>query len=447
MKILYLCPDLGIPVLGYKGAAVHVRELIGALARAGHRVTLAAQTLVKSASEQPATVSARVIQVQPDPAVVTAVQLLKDFNERLGVENSLPGELRRMLYNKPLARGLKRWFMRNRPAFIYERASLYATAGARLAEKFNVPLILELNAPLAAEQTAYRSTGFGELAARAEHWTLTHADAVIVVSAELRKHVVALGLSSKKIHVMPNGVNTELFRPHATARGLQSASASAMGGHQRASTLTRNAKRSGLKPALLSPNGSVTLGFVGGLRPWHGVEILPELLARLSKRSPGLRLVIAGDGQLRDELERGFKKRGLDQRVHFTGALPHEEVPTVIRQFDIALAPYPKADHDFYFSPLKLFEYLACGVPVVAARLGQIAEVVTDGKTGLLYPPGNLEALAARCEKLIANPRLRIAIGQAAARLIHSKFTWDNNAARVAKLAGALIAARKRPPK
>lgn len=414
MKILYLCPDLGIPVLGRKGASVHVRELIGAFARAGHHVTLAAQTLVKSPSDKPAKIGARVIQVRPDPAVTTAAQLLKEFNGRLGVENSMPGELRRILYNKKLVRGLKRWFMRNRPAFIYERASLYATAGARLAEKFHVPLIVELNAPLAVEQSAYRATGFGELAARAECWTLAHADAVIVVSAELRKHVISLGVSPKKIHVMPNGVNTELFFPNDLGRGLKS--------------------------TLHSP----TLGFVGGLRPWHGIEVLPELLARLRKDHPRLRLVIAGDGQLRGELEQGFRKRGLRKYVKFNGALQHEGVPDVIRKFDIALAPYPKPGHDFYFSPLKLFEYMACGVPVVAARLGQITDVVTDGKTGLLYPPGNLDALTARCEKLLADAKLRAAIGAAAAKFVRSKFTWDRNATRVIALARDLVATRRK---
>src|SRR5438034_34415 len=108
MKILYLCADAGIPVLGRKGASVHVRELIGAFARAGHRVTHAA---------------------------------------------------------------------------------------------------------LAVEQATYRATGFGALAAQAERWTLTHADAVIVVSRELGEHVKSLGVPARIIHVMPNGVNPEIFYP------------------------------------------------------------------------------------------------------------------------------------------------------------------------------------------------------------------------------------------
>lgn len=420
MKILYLCPDLGIPILGRKGASVHVRELCGAFGRAGHQVVLAAQTLNKSPWEKPAETSATVVQIRPSTSATTAAQALKEFNTTLQLENSLPGELRRILYNRDLETELLRRFENDPPDFIYERASLYATAGAALAKRFGVPLILELNAPLAVEQAAYRATGLGELAAQAERWTLTHADAVVVVSSELGKHVQSLGVRPGRIHVMPNGVNPALFHPE-NGRARHSVRAGELGGTHDAPGVTRP-----------------TLGFVGGLRPWHGVEVLPELLARLQKRHPGTRLVIAGDGQLRGELEGAFAKRGLQKFVTITGLLAHEAVPDVIRTFDVALAPYPKHDHDFYFSPLKLFEYMACGIPVVAAKLGQIAATVRHGKTGWLYPPGNLNALVASCERLLADEPLRRKLGAAAARLVHGKFTWDGNAARVVELARRL---------
>ncbi len=438
MKILYLCADAGIPVLGRKGAAVHVREMCGAFARAGHRVTLAAQALVKSEDEERAQVRARVIQVRSSSAATSAVQACKHFNEQLGVENSLPGELRRVLFNEALYQDLKRRFLRQPPAFIYERASLYSTAGVRLAARFKVPLIVELNAPLAVEQATYRATGLGDLAAQAERWLLNQADAVVVVSGQLAKHVRSLGVKGSKIVVLPNGVNPELFCPHGMERGLQAASASAVGRRSEISTHTIHERRSRLKPALRNGASAPVLGFVGGLRPWHGVEVLPELLARLNKRRPGTRLVIAGDGQLRGDLELGFRRRGVEKQVTFTGALRHEEIPAVIRSFDVALAPYPRHSHDFYFSPLKLYEYMACGVPVVAARLGQIAESVKHGKTGWLYQAGNVNALAAGCERLLEDAHLRQQLGSSAAKLIHAKFTWEHNAARVLALAKRL---------
>jgi glycosyltransferase involved in cell wall biosynthesis len=404
-------------VLGHKGASVHVRELTSALSQAGHGVILAAQMLNKSPWEKPAELKVPVIQVRPSSATSSAVAAFKKFNEGLAAENSFPGELRRLLYNQDLVEDLRRRFENSPPDFIYERASLYATAGVSLARLFNIPLITELNAPLAVEQSAYRATGFGELAAQAERWTLNQADAVLVVSSELKKHVVQLGVKRDKIHVVPNGVNTELFRP---------------------------AKPDAILRKRLQSNGGPILGFVGGLRPWHGVEILPRLMERLSRRHDSLRLIVVGEGQLRSSLMETFESMNLSKRVTFTGALPHEEIPAVIRQFDVALAPYPKLDHNFYFSPLKLYEYMACGVPVAAAKVGQIAEVVSHGKTGLLHAPGDLGALVGDCERLLSNPKFSATLGRAAAAKVAREFTWARNVERIGELARQLLRAKRK---
>jgi glycosyltransferase involved in cell wall biosynthesis len=398
VKILYLCPDLGIPVLGRKGASVHVRELVAAFGRTGHSVVLAAPLLNKSPWEKPAELEAQLLHAPPAPDVVSAFYGLKAFNERLGIVDSLPGELRRILYDQDFAAQLKRRFENHAPDFIYERASLYSTAGVLLARELERPLIMELNSPLSVEQATYRATGFGDLAARAERWTLARADAVLAVSTPLRDYAISLGAEPDRVHVIPNGVDPELFKPGEPELEVR--------------------RRWGL-------DDDPVLGFVGGLRPWHGVEALPALLDRLVSRYPGLRLVIVGDGPLRGELEHELRERGLARSAVLTGSLPHEEVAALIHQFDVALAPYSRPDHDFYFSPLKLFEYMACGVPVVAAALGQIEEVVRDGETGLLYPPGQQDALLAACERLLSDPDLRQRLGRMAAKEIHNHYTWD----------------------
>jgi len=419
MKILYLCSDAGIPVLGRKGASIHVREMVGAFARAGHQVVLAAPVLNKSPWEKPAEVDANVLHLRPSGSAQSVAQHVRDFVQQLGLDSSLPGELRRILYNQEMESELMRRFDNDPPDFIYERAALYGTAGAVVAQALRVPRLVELNAPLAVEHNAYRGNGLGELGAKAEQWALTRADAVLAVSSALREHVVELGIDPAKVHVVPNGVNTDLFHPGPKDPSL------------------RDRLGLGEEPVL---------GFVGGLRPWHGTELLPEVLARVSARHPGVRLVIAGDGPLRAELQRSLNERGLAGRVVFTGAVAHDEVPALIRQFDVALAPYPALDHPFYFSPLKLFEYMACGVPVVAANCGQIAEIIRDGETGLLHPAGDLEALADACDVLLRNPKRRHMLGQSAAQFVRANFTWDRNATRAVDLARGLIESRAAAP-
>jgi glycosyltransferase involved in cell wall biosynthesis len=411
MRILYLCSDHGVPVLGAKGAGVHVRELIAAFRRAGHSVVLAAPTLTKSPWEESAAVEATVLHLPPGPEVDACVNALRTFTDTFGVAGSLPYEFRAIATQGDLLDRLTRRFENARPDFVYERASLYGTAGAELASKLDLPRVVEVNAPLALEHATYRGGGLVELASEAERWTLLGADALVTVSGPLRDHVVSLGVARERVHVLPNGIDTALFRSRPRETSIRT--------------------RWGLGP------GPV-LGFVGGLRPWHGTDALPALVEKLAPRHPDLQLVIAGDGPLRTELEDEFERRGLRSSVVFTGWLPHEQMPDVIREFDIALAP----SHLWYASPLKLFEYMACGRPVVAAALGQIEEVVRDGETGLLYSHGDPDGLVTACERLLADRALRERLGRAAAEDVNGRYSWDANAAHVARLAAELLGAR-----
>src|SRR5262245_16926507 len=203
MKILYLCADLGIPVLGRKGASVHVRAMVNAFTEAGHSVILASSLLNKSPWEQPSTINASLLHLPPTDEVIEASLTIKAFNQALGTDDSLPGELRRILHNQSLITQLKRRFDSDPPDFIYERASIYTTAGVSLGRELNRPVLVELNAPLAVEQSIYRATGLGELAAQAERWMLTRADAVFAVSRPLRDYVVSLGVEPQRIHTLP----------------------------------------------------------------------------------------------------------------------------------------------------------------------------------------------------------------------------------------------------
>lgn len=411
MKILYLCTDLGIPILGRKGASVHVREMVRALVQAGHTLIVASPVLEKSPWDRPADIDGTVLHIPLAETSDATALCVKSFNEMIGVENTLPGEIRRITYNDEVFRRLKRRFEGAPPDCIYERASLYGTAGVQLAQALNVPLLLEVNSPLTIEQSTYRRTAFGELAAAAERWTLSRADAVLAVSEPLRQQLLGQGLDPSRVHVLPNGVNADLFRPEPRVPGVR---------------------------ARWKLGDGPVLGFVGGLRPWHGVDILPTVLHRLISRYPNLRLIFVGDGPLRDKLESDLREKEVLHHAVFTGGLAHTEVPQILRHFDVALAPYPQLDHPFYFSPLKLFEYMGCGIPVVASAIGQIAQVVRHQETGLLYPPGDVETLTAHCDRLLSDPGERERFGKAAAEEVHGRYTWGHNAARVAEMAHTL---------
>src|SRR5262249_3400525 len=117
------------------------------------------------------------------------------------------------------------------------------------------------------------------------------------------------------------------------------------------------------------------------------------------------------------------------------GAVDHSQVPALLALMDVAVAPYPKL-HDFYFSPLKVYEYMAAGLPVVASDIGQLPDVIRHGINGLLVPPGDAGALARALRQLATAPKLRKQLGQAARAQVTREHTWDKVADRLLSLAG-----------
>ncbi|MDH3219892.1 MAG: glycosyltransferase family 4 protein [Gammaproteobacteria bacterium] len=410
MNVLYICQDYGIPVLGSKGSSVHVREMIAALHRAGHAVALLAPATTGTVWAEPARVDAQFLHIPAGEEALDSVQAVEAYCAELEIDSDLARDVRRILYDRYLQAKLLRKFSKSPPDFIYARAALHSVAPVALAQQTGRPLLVELNAPLVAENVAYRAGGNVKLASAAERKLLCAAAAVLAVSKPLAEHAIACGVNPERVHVVANAVDPRVFFP---------------------------APRDPDYRADLGLGDGPVLGFVGGLRQWHGVEILPELLRRLVSRFPTAQLVIAGSGPLETSLRQSLAKLGLGNHALFTGALEHGSVARLIREFDIALAPYPQLDHSFYFSPLKLFEYMACGGAVVAADVGQISEVVDHGATGLLYPAGNLDELVGRCEAILLDPSLQQALGAKAASEILANFTWDQNAARVIEIARA----------
>ena len=404
MNILYICPDYGIPVLGRKGASVHVRQMIAAFSRAGHRVQLISPVATKSPWDEAATIEGEFIHLPLSDSSLNNVHNLNAFANAVDTKTVLTSDLRRMLYDRQLSSQLLRRYTKTPPDIIYTRASLYSVAALDLAKATSKPLLVELNAPLTEEHANYRSGSNDDLAAAAERKLLRGADHVFVVSNALKEHAINLGVKAENISIAPNGIDPAIFFPAKADPEI--------------------ASRWGLG------DGPV-LGFVGGLREWHGVEILPKLLQRVRQRFNRTKLAIIGSGPLQAKLENDLAELGLRGEAIFTGALLHHDVAGLLRHFNIALAPYPELNHNFYFSPLKLFEYMACGIPVVAAKLGQIVDVVDHGTTGLLYQPGNLDALTSHCNQLLDNPKQAQSIGLAGANHVHGKFTWDNNARQV----------------
>ncbi|MEI7771411.1 MAG: glycosyltransferase family 4 protein [Chloroflexales bacterium] len=178
----------------------------------------------------------------------------------------------------------------------------------------------------------------------------------------------------------------------------------------------------GIDTGLFRPDGprgerpeSPLLLFVGRLQPWKGVETAIRALAHI----PAATLLVAGDGEDRPRLERIAAELGLAARVRFLGGLDRRELPRLYRSADLLLAT-SHASETFGIGPV---EAQACGLPVVASRFGGFPEVIAEGRTGLLVPPRDPQALAEAVNALLADPARRAAMA-AAAPAWAAQFAW-----------------------
>jgi glycosyltransferase involved in cell wall biosynthesis len=376
MRILYLCADRGIPVRGVKGASVHVRESTEAFAASGHEVLLVARRLGLPEGGEP---SVPVITVPPSRRV-----------------EALPKPLRLQAYDAELESALEELIDRRRPDLLYERYALFGLAGVRAARKSVIPHFLEVNAPLVEEAASHRGLREIQEARSAEREVLAQTDRVFAVSRELAR---MLEVGPARVEILPNAVNPKRVRP----RG-------------RRDEARRNL---GLERAFV-------VGFVGSLKPWHGVDVLLEAFRRLAAREPRARLLLVGDGPERKKIEHQASEVGMAGRVVLTGSVGQERVLGCLEAMDVCTAPYPTAQN-FYFSPLKVFEYLAMGRPVVASRVAQITELLRSEETGLLVEPGDPGALAEALLRVARRPEAALRMGRAARRWVVEHRTWGHN--------------------
>src|SRR5215471_1635041 len=211
MKILYLCADHGVDLWGVKGASIHVRSFVHALAGLGHEVTVVGTKVSSPESFEAATHTA-VVEAPLAWWNRSLLWVLKTGNRSLGRSSTRGRDVVRAFHNFKFFNIADTSLRRSLPSFIYERYSLCGTAGVRLAWRWSIPLVLEVNSPLAYEEQRYRDgVAFPALARRTETQAWRSADLLVAVSQPLRSHFEHVGVEPGKIRILPNAVDTGLF--------------------------------------------------------------------------------------------------------------------------------------------------------------------------------------------------------------------------------------------
>ncbi|OZC03414.1 glycosyltransferase family 4 protein [Rubricoccus marinus] len=282
---------------------------------------------------------------------------------------------------------------------VLARHTAYDLSPALLARRLGKPLVLEVNAPIYIEQ---RLLGIRErpLLYAMERASWRAADCIYAVSNAVRDAIIDVGISPGKIAVIYNGATPD---PIAPMRGAKDA------------------------------GEEIEIVFVGSLYKWQHLGDMIRALAESRARGTRVRLTVVGTGDYLESARLTAEEYGVADFVTFLGRVPHDEVREQLRAADIAVAPYPKLEH-FYFLPLKLFEYMAMALPVIASDQGQVQSVLSDGETGLLYAPGDVGALSKAIDTLAVDPDLRARLGGAARARLESRYTWRHTAEHVRDL-------------
>jgi glycosyltransferase involved in cell wall biosynthesis len=286
------------------------------------------------------------------------------------------------------------------PDVIYERYSLGGVGGLSAARELGRPLVLEINAPLVAEASLWRPETLAHEDRLLEKMLWREADLVVTVSLPLKGYVDAVRGERPSI-VVHNGHDPRLF------------------------------------PVTARPAGtSEVIAFLGTPKPWHGADELPGLLSWLRARGHDARLLIIGGGRGTDEIVASARKLEVESWMEVTGPLSHEAAIRRLLDATAAVAPYPPTDF-FYFSPMKLVEYMAAGLPVITTSQGDVPFVVGDA--GLLVPPGDTGAFRQAVARVLEDPSLRRRLGSAARKRVLTMFTWDRVAQVIEAEMNALV--------
>jgi glycosyltransferase involved in cell wall biosynthesis len=243
------------------------------------------------------------------------------------------------------------------------------------------------------------------------------ADAVVTLSESMRSEIVDRGVPADRVHVVPNGVETDTFVP--TPRDLEIV------------------KRLGLE-------GRYVFGYVSNLDHYReGHELLVEAAVRLRDRGVPATALIVGDGSRRETLEALVDELGARDVVVFTGKVPHDQVLDHYALYDVFVIPRVDERAARLVTPLKPFEAMAAGIPLVTSDLEALREVTGDGQRGRYFRTGDASSLTDVLADLYEAPEERSRLAAAARQWVVAERQWSANGRRYSEIYDAVRAARE----
>lgn len=338
-----------------------------------------------------------------------------------------PGlEMKKPLYDyiQRYSRALEAYAEKSRPVIIHAASNHWnGLAAVTVANRLGLPSVYEVRGlwevTRGSRNPDWAKGGMYRLISRMEADAARGATKVLTITNALKDEMIRRGVDGDKITVVPNGVDTRRFLPMERDVEL--------------------AKELGVE-------GKTVIGYIGSVLDYEGLELLLESAESMQKSRNDFHVLIVGDGA---ELER-FKsiatERGLEKLITFTGRVPHADVERYYSIVDIA--PFPRLPLPVceMVSPLKPFEAMAMGKAVVASDVSALAEIVQDGKTGLLHKKGSTEDLTRVLTALLDAPELRTQLAKNGLEWVRGERDWEQIAQRVVAVYDGLLPVNNAAP-
>lgn len=383
MRIFYVCyEDLSVQAAW----TTHVSEVVKNLQKLGTDVVLFAPRLGKLKSD----FDIRIVYV---PTI--NVRLLNEY-----------------IYYLLLFFYIAAYQIRSKADIFYVREMFLCLPVALISKLFNVPQIIEVNGAVIEERkTVGISRTLLVLYKIFQGMNFSACDKIIVVSEYIRDYLKQYYLiPDRKMVTIANGVNTELFRP-----------------------LDKKTVRNEL--GLRSDLCYIT--YVGSFYPHHALDYVVRLVPFLLERSNRMRILFVGDGHVRTKIEKLAKELGVTEQIRLMGSAEYRDVPSFINASDLCLMLYLHPGEGVG-CPLKLLEYLSCGIPVIVNWKAFGGEPFAKQQLGIKIDLHNMHDAATRIINLLDNEMLRFAMGKRAREFIEANYSWHKTAKKILEVCHGL---------
>ncbi|SEK27888.1 TIGR04063 family PEP-CTERM/XrtA system glycosyltransferase [Nitrosovibrio tenuis] len=294
---------------------------------------------------------------------------------------------------------------------------LNALPALRVGRSLGIPVVYEVRAfweDAAVDHGTSREWGIRyRLTRELESYALRRVNAITTICEGLRGDILGRGIAPEKVTVIPNAVNIENF----SMAGVPD---------------PRLAETLGL-------GGKILLGFIGSFYAYEGLAILIQALPQMLAENPNIRILLVGGGPQEKELKAISAGLGMEDKVIFTGRVPHDQVQAYYNLIDILVYPRLRMRLTDLVTPLKPLEAMAQGRLVVASDVGGHLELIRDGETGVLFTAGDPDALASKVLGLLSMPNLWPGLRTAARSFVETQRSWPLSVARYRDIYGQLV--------